>query len=320
MNLHRVGKKTIELLIQAGALDGFGMARPHLMEIVGDLVKYSETHHTAKSTGQGGLFDGLMDDDDPEESSMSGNRRVDHANPAWGPSAGNAKPALTPLEWLAHEKKILGVYVSAHPLDFYKEDVRLFSKARLADVDQLTGKGSVGLVAVFQDVQERLTKSGNRMAYVTIEDDSSELEALCFARDIPEQFPKPGSPVVIVGDMSEGFNGAPPRFKMERMIPLEQVRAERVQGIELRMAMALSGASGARGASGRDQLQRLKDVCSRHKGRATVRFKLQMNDVEVAVAAPELAVDVTDAFLQELSALPIDGLKVGYKTAPLAKV
>ncbi|NDE14545.1 DNA polymerase III subunit alpha [bacterium] len=313
VNLHRVGKKTLELLIQAGALDGFGMSRPHLMGMIGDLVKYSETHHTAKSTGQGGLFDGLMDDDEPEESSMSGDRRVDHANPAWGPTPTNAKPPVTPLEWLALEKKILGVYVSAHPLDFYKEDVRLFSKARLADVDQLTGKGSVGLVAVFQDVQERLTKSGKRMAYVTVEDDSSELEALCFARDIPEQFPKPGSPVVVVGDMSEGFNGAPPRFKMERMIPLEQVRAERVQGIELRMAMTRGG------ASGRDQLQRLKDVCSRYKGRAAVRFKLQMGDVEVAVAAPELSVDVTDAFLQELSALPIDGLKVGYKTAPLAK-
>jgi DNA polymerase-3 subunit alpha len=319
VNLHRVGKKTLELLIQAGAFDGFGMSRPHLMAIIGDVVKYSETHHTAKTTGQGGLFDGLMDDDEPEASSVSGDRRVDHANPAWAPAPSNAKPPLTPLEWLALEKKILGVYVSAHPLDFYREDVRLFSKSRLADVDQLTGKGPVGLVAVYQDVQERLTKSGNRMAYVTLEDDSSELEALCFSRDIPEQFPKPGAPVVVVGAMAEGFNGAPARFKMERMIPLEQVRAERVQGIELRLAMASKSAASA---GAREQLRNLKDVCVRHKGRTTVRFKLQMDGAEVAVATPELSVDVTDAFLQELSALPICGLyglQVSYKTAPLAK-
>jgi hypothetical protein len=47
-----------------------------------------------------------------------------------------------------------------------------------------------------------------------------------------------------------------------------------------------------------------------------------MDGAEVAVATPELSVDVTDAFLQELSALPICGLyglQVSYKTAPLAK-
>ncbi|MEY4631751.1 MAG: hypothetical protein RIQ81_1871 [Pseudomonadota bacterium] len=308
VNLHRVGKKTLELLIQAGALDGFGMSRVHLMDIIGDLVKYSETHHTAKDTGQGSLFDGLFEEAGDDTAT---GQEVEHGDPAWAPNPANTRPAVTPLEWLAAEKKILGVYVSAHPLDFYREDVRLFSKGRLADVEQLTGKGPVGLVAVFQDAQERLTKSGNRMAYVTLEDETGELEALCFSKDIPEEFPKPGSPVVLVGAMSEGYNGAPPRFKLERMVPLERVRAERVQGIELRMKIA--------GASGRVDMERLRDVCMRHKGRVGVNFKLLMDDVEVAVAAPDIKVDVTDAFLQELSAITLDGLRVGYKTAAQVK-
>ena len=207
----------------------------------------------------------------------------------------------------------MGVYVSAHPLDFYREDVRMFSKSRLADVEQLTGKGPVGLVAVFQAVQERLTKTGNRMAYVTLEDDSSELEALCFSRDIPEQYPVQGAPVVVIGSMSEGFNGGPARFKLERMIPLEQVRAERVQGIEMRMQLNSVKGLDSVGANGRDLLQRLKEICNMHKGSVAVNFKLQMNDVEIAVAAPDLSVDVTDAFLEQLSVLPIDGFAVSYK-------
>ena len=328
VNLHRVGKKTLELLIQAGALDGFDMSRPHLMGIVGDLVKFSETHHGAKNAGQMGLFDGMMnDDDEADDPAEAGNlnhvAKVGHENPAWGPGPGNVKPALTPLEWLALEKKILGVYVSAHPLDFYREDVRMFSKSRLADVEQLTGKGPVGLVAVFQAVQERLTKTGNRMAYVTLEDDSSELEALCFSRDIPEQYPVQGAPVVVIGSMSEGFNGGPARFKLERMIPLEQVRAERVQGLEMRMRLSSVKDPDSLSSNGRDQLQRLKEVCNLHKGSVSVNFKLLMNDVEIAVAAPDLSVDVTDAFLEQLSVLPIDGFAVSYKlgnkAAPLLK-
>ncbi len=326
VNLHRVGKKTLELLIQAGALDGFGMSRAHLMSIIGDLVKYSETHHSAIDAGQGSLFDGLFDDQSSDDASVqeqSGDqseaskenipkgRVVDHADPAWAPSSVNIKPVTTPLDWLAAEKKLLGVYVSAHPLDFYREDVRLFSRGKLSDVDQLNGKGSVGLVAVFQDVQERLTKSGNRMAYVTIEDDSGELEALCFAKDIPEQFPKPGTPVVVVGSMSDGFNGAPARFKLDRIVPLEQVRAERVQGLEFRVKIGAS--------SGRKPIEDLRDVCLRHKGPVGVNFKVHLDEVEVLVTTPGIKVDVTDAFLQELSSLPIEGLGVAYKTAPLLK-
>lgn len=328
VNLHRVGKKTLELLIQAGALDGFEMSRPHMMGIVGDLVKFSETYHGAKNAGQMGLFDGMTDDNDDDNDdgdAADGARlnKVGHENPSWGPGPSNVKPPLTPLEWLALEKKILGVYVSAHPLDFYREDVRMFSKSRLADVDQLTGKGPVGLVAVFQAVQERLTKTGNRMAYVTLEDDSSELEALCFSRDIPDQYPKPGAPVVVIGSMSEGFNGGPARFKLERMIPLEQVRGERVQGLEMRMRLGVSNANGAISHNDRNQLERLKEVCHRHKGGVGVNFKLMMGDVEVAVVVPDLFVDVTDSLLEQLSVLPIDGFAVSYrlgnKAAPLSK-
>ena len=199
----------------------------------------------------------------------------------------------------------------------------MFSKSRLADVEQLTGKGPVGLVAVFQAVQERLTKTGNRMAYVTLEDDSSELEALCFSRDIPEQYPVQGAPVVVIGSMSEGFNGGPARFKLERMIPLEQVRAERVQGLEMRLRLSSVKDQNSLSANGRDQLLRLKEVCNLHKGSVAVNFKLFMNDVEIAVAAPDLSVDVTDAFLTQLSILPIDGFSVGYKlgnkAAPFVK-
>ena len=68
---------------------------------------------------------------------------------------------------------------------------------------------------------------------------------------------------------------------------------------------------------------RLKEVCNLHKGSVAVNFKLQMNDVEIAVAAPDLSVDVTDAILTQLSILPIDGFSVGYKlgnkAAPFVK-
>ena len=57
VNLSKVGKKTMELLSQVGALDEFGYSRSDLMKMVKEIVAYSQNIHEAKNQGQRSIFD-----------------------------------------------------------------------------------------------------------------------------------------------------------------------------------------------------------------------------------------------------------------------
>ena len=151
VNLGRVGKKTLELLIQAGALDCLKISRPKLCSLVAELVKYSDTFHQASKAGQGGLFDGAPSQDDGI------------GEGSWQLSTKESKPGAPDPEWLAKERKLLGVYLTGHPLDFHKPDRKLLARGTLADIDRMVGQRLTAIVIVAA-IHERLTKTGRRMA------------------------------------------------------------------------------------------------------------------------------------------------------------
>ena len=107
VDLRRVGKRTIEALAQAAALDSLHPDRQQIMESADALMAFSGRQWEDKASGQMSLFGG----DD---------------------SAGEARMKLTPIkedkrksprDLLMAEKELLGVYVSGRPVDRYRDDL-----------------------------------------------------------------------------------------------------------------------------------------------------------------------------------------------------
>ena len=198
VNLHAdVGKKTMELLIKTGAMDQFGLSREHMLAIIGDVVKYSETHFTAKKQGQKSLFD-FGDDQSSQDSDSS-----QDAHPSWIGIAGKSCPIS--LESLEEERKLTGMYLTGHPMDFYKADVKRFSKTTIADAPKLAslnGKDKIHMVCIFQAGNVGLSKKDQKpRAFVTLEDRTAKIEAMMFEKDIPQAFPIAGTPVCVQGSI-----------------------------------------------------------------------------------------------------------------------
>lgn len=178
-----LNKKSLESLIKAGALDTFG-ERGVMLANMEAALSYNKHMIEAKASDQNSLFGGL-------DVSFSGFTLKE------GPPA-----SLD--EKLAWEKELLGLYISGHPLDKFREKI----KQRNATIQRLREnprEGVESLVAgVVEEVKEILTKKGDKMAFVRLADHEDTLEAVVFPRTFTEykELLAPGTCVVIRGKLS----------------------------------------------------------------------------------------------------------------------
>jgi len=156
-----VGKKVIELLIQTGAFDSFGMTRETLTGNLERAVEYAQNKKEDKLIGQNSLFDDSTD--------------VKYADFEF-----EEFQAMSRAERLNMEKQLIGFYFSGHPMDEYKEIWQRAVKVNLSDIDNLK-TGHCILVGIIRNIKTIITKNGSKMAFATLSDYNGEIEVTFFA-------------------------------------------------------------------------------------------------------------------------------------------
>jgi len=164
VDLRKLNRKTIECLIQAGALDDFG-ERPALMTIVDALLSVSNQTHSARDVGQFTLFENMVD------------MRTQITLPKFVPPI----PDRQLLEW---EKELLGTYLSKHPLTDQERDLLaqgLITTTIGQHEEEVSGQ-VLKVVGMIQRVRRITTKKGDMMAFVTLEGPGGTLDTVVFPR------------------------------------------------------------------------------------------------------------------------------------------
>ena len=92
------------------------------------------------------------------------------------------------------EKETTGLYLSGHPMDQYREEVRRLNVPPIAAIlDDFAQEGGpvrfadgqrIQIAGVVTSSKTKTTKNNSLMAYVTVEDDTAAIELLCFARTL----------------------------------------------------------------------------------------------------------------------------------------
>jgi DNA polymerase III subunit alpha len=300
VNLHfDVSKKTMELLIKTGALDQFGSSRSHMLSIIGDVVKYSETHFTAKKQGQKSLFDFGSGD------TVVDNTANQDAHPDWIGTPGFKAPLTTTL--LEEEKKLTGMYLTGHPLDFYEADLKKFGKTTLADAPQhasLSGKDKIQIVALFQASTIVISRKDQKpRAFVLLEDRTGAVESMMFEKDIPSSFPVPGTPVWVQASIRKLPDGSVMRMKVERVLSIEEIRQQAVKSFTVSVDMR-QGACLA--TNPKPTLKHLADMASLSRGPAKLRIELAYPQSKVVLSAGD-GVELTNEFICSVQAMGLSG-------------
>ena len=137
--------------------------RPKIYSAIDDALAFGQNAWNDKVRGQSGLFGGASES------------AADHSLP-------NAEP-WTQAEMSAKEKASLGFYLSAHPLDDFKEILKGLGIRNIADHDSLTNGQQMLAAGVVSGLQVRWSKKGNRFASFQIEDQSTSLKCLMWGEE-----------------------------------------------------------------------------------------------------------------------------------------
>lgn len=158
-----LNKKSLEALIKVGAIDSFGIDRGVLMGNIENLLAYNKEHEKLPMN-QDSLF-GLMTD-----TSTLPTLKLDDVD------------KVSEKERLAWEKELLGLYISGHPLDPYREKISSrdmdIAKAKLIDDTEK----EVIIPCIVEMVKPLNTKKGDMMAFLTLSDFSGSIEAVAFPK------------------------------------------------------------------------------------------------------------------------------------------
>jgi len=159
VDLRQVGKRPLECLIKVGALDSFG-PRHSLLSSLEQLVSVSAAHFRAVELGQLTLFSGAQE--------PGAEVRL---------FAGSAADHNEQLEW---EKELLGLYVSDHPLNTYMSLINGQITHLANQLEELNNKEAVVVGGLVKKARPILTKKQQEMGFVTIEDNTGEIELVIF--------------------------------------------------------------------------------------------------------------------------------------------
>lgn len=161
LDLRKVNKRVLESLIRSGACDSFKIHRASLMMTLPAALQAAEQHIQSKAAGQHDLFGG--------SASSVAEHTVYMDLPEWSQE-----------DRLRAEKETLGLYLSGHPLSSYEAELAYLTTLRLANIKP--GKDQIlrvaGLVVALRTM---ITRRGDRMAFVTLDDMTARVELAIFA-------------------------------------------------------------------------------------------------------------------------------------------
>ncbi len=303
VDLRRVNRKVIESLIKAGALDFEKRSRRQLFESIDVALERGNSTQRDAAIGQSSLF-GLL-----EPTAAGGKTKFTAPAEEW-----NEK------ERLAFEKEAIGFYVSGHPLDQYQKELRRYARPvmsiqRARKDDKVTVAGVVALL------RERPTKTGKRMAWVTLEDLSGSIELVCFpgkdgTRNVMDSKtgkwiksgPKPGfddwesllkadDPILVTGTVqinNRDEDHVQAELIVESIQSLKEVREKRVKRLELRLDASVVDAT---------RLKALREIAQKYAGATPLAIALTMPGEAETLISTALKIQPTDELIDSVNRL-----------------
>lgn len=205
----KINKRVVENLIRCGAFDSLGCKRAVLMSVYEKVLDDAVKELKSVMPGQLDMFGMLT-----EEAADSDNF----------PDC----EEFAPKDILAMEKECIGMYISGHPMNQYRAAADKLATAQICDIKENEGHrfniGSrVTLAGIVNHIRTQLTKKGEIMKYLELEDLTGTMEVLVFpslVRRFDDRL-REDAIVLIEGnlDMTED---APPKLRLENIRPLTE--------------------------------------------------------------------------------------------------
>ncbi len=240
-----LGKRGLESLIKGGAFDSLKARRSQLMAVVETALEAGQQARRRRDDGQLALFQG-----------------------------GERDPGLPPVPeyprevLLAQEKEMLGFYLSGHPLAEHERELRAAITATAAQLKELPDDHRAtlgGMVAVRKQI---LTRAGEPMLFLTLEDLTGQVEVIVFPRLYARHASALRDDGIFIVQGKVSVNEDEVKLVAEDIRRLDQNGGDRSSGTTA-VVVELQGAEGHP-----DLLERMKATCLLSPGPCPVYVRL----------------------------------------------
>ena len=259
-----LNSRACESLIRCGALDSLGGNRSQLLAALPEALGDAQSIRNERASGQLNLFGG---EETPET--------IVYPD----------LPDMDPKEKIEWERKLLGFYVSGHPLDSYKEQLKACTPLYhlTAEGNQYDGR-MVTIGGTISRIKGTMTKKGQPMGYVTIEDYDGEVETVVFPSvwETVRPILAEDAAVAIRGRVQA--NERDVRVLAEEIIPLDKLRASAPSPAGV-LHLYIDAAHDSNEVS-----QRLAGLFQKHHGKTPVIMHMMRTGQEIH-AAPKFYVN-----------------------------
>ncbi|MCA0958291.1 DNA polymerase III subunit alpha [Muricauda ruestringensis] len=294
VDLRAANKKAFENLALAGGFDSFGNThRAQYFHDEGDgitflekAVKYGSKFQENQNSSQVSLFGEASDVQIPEP--------IVPPCEEWGT-----------MEKLRREKEVVGIYISGHPLDDFKKEIKAFCKNTVSDFSRLDEyvNRELTVAGVITDVQHRVSKNGKGWGLFTLEDYNESYELRIFGEEYLKfrHFLMINSFVHVRAFVREGWvnrdtgKKGEPRLQFNDFKQLQDVMDAFAKKLTIKLNI--------------DRLQEqriktLKDTLTMHKGDHPISFVIyeMQEEIKLKLSSRKQKVKINSELLAELEA------------------
>ncbi|MGV6988987.1 DNA polymerase III subunit alpha [Testudinibacter sp. P80/BLE/0925] len=217
VDLKKINKRTFDSLIMSGAFDKLGPHRAALAKNLQDALKASDQHAKDEAIGQADMFGVLTQAPEAVE--------IAYANtPKWSEKT-----------ILDGERETLGLYLSSHPISRYLKELSHYSSHRINEL-QPNFRGQISTACgLIVSSRIAITKKGNRLGIITLDDRSGRLDATLFSDALQNyaDYLEKDQIVIVSGQVSHDDFTQGLKMNVRELLPLDQARSRYAKSLAI---------------------------------------------------------------------------------------
>jgi DNA polymerase-3 subunit alpha len=275
----------METLIRSGLFDRTGENRATLFANLDRFLDHAHHKKEMKMYGQASLFDGVTDE---------GLFEIEFERiPEY--------PQKQLLDW---EKEYLGFFFSGHPLDKYRQLIKMQTDLDLSQPGDALPNRSYTIVGILKNIKEIITKTGKKMAFGLIEDFKGSIELVVFTKTFEKYRDILQNDMVIAVTGRIDLKRGEPKFIVNDFLEIKDTLMEEAEAKKAPRAVhiVLNG-----NVYHKEHLFQIKDFCLKKKGPCVLylhpRGSGNGNDVYIK-AGMEIRVSSDQEFINKLLEFP----------------
>jgi DNA polymerase-3 subunit alpha len=246
-----LNRKILEALVKCGACDSLGKTRATLFSQIERTLARAASVISDRQRGQSSLFGSATDASSSESESGAVVNLAEWAQ----------------HEMLAHEKELLGFYVTGHPLTPFAAILEKYNLANTKTLAALPSRTLTRLGGMIAAVQNGISKkSGKPYCLATLEDLEGAVQLLCLNENYDKyrELLVQGKAVFVIGEINTGDER--PKLFPQEIMPLEEAPRRFTRQVHLRLHMAHLTSQ---------TLEQIGELAARHRGKCPLFLRLE---------------------------------------------